>query len=274
MAAAMTGLIVAVHHYGAAVTTWELVPGLVGAGLGLGAVIAPLADIVLDRVPHQDAGSASGVFNTGLQLGNSIGIAVIGVIFFALLGSQSGPAASTVAPALRTQVVAAGVPAQNAVRLEAQFRTCLHDRLVASDPTVTPASCKPPAGVVLSPAVRGIVAGAGISAVRHDFAASLVRTLWFQVGVFALAFLMMLAWPRGVGRRATGPGNGGVTAGRQSAEVTAGQQSAEVTAGQAALHAAGAGPGEPAAVVPEPGGPAAVVPGPGVSAAASNGRVT
>src|SRR5512140_148572 len=66
MAAAMLGLIVAVHHYGAA-------------------VIAPLADIVLDRVPHQDAGSASGVFNTGLQLGNSIGIAVIGVIFFALL---------------------------------------------------------------------------------------------------------------------------------------------------------------------------------------------
>jgi len=263
MAAAMAGLIVAVHHYGAAVTTWELVPGLVGAGLGLGAVIAPLADIVLDRVPHQDAGSASGVFNTGLQLGNSIGIAVIGVIFFALLGSQSGPAASTVAPTLRTQVVAAGVPAQNAVHLEAQFRTCLHDRLVASDPTVTPASCKPPAGVVLSPAVRGIVAGAGISAVRHDFAASLVRTLWFQVGVFTLAFLMMLAWPRGVGRRATAPGDGGVAAGRQSAEVTPERRSAQVTAGQAALHAAGAGPGG-----------SAVVPGPGVSAAASNGQVT
>src|SRR5215475_8339999 len=93
MAAAMTGLIVIVHHYGAVVSTWDLVPGLVAAGFGLGAVIAPLADIVLDRVPHKDAGSASGVFNTGLQLGNSIGIAVIGVIFFALLGSQSGPAA-------------------------------------------------------------------------------------------------------------------------------------------------------------------------------------
>ena len=264
MAAAMVGLIVAVHHYGAAVTTWELVPGLVGAGLGLGAVIAPLADIVLDRVPHQDAGSASGVFNTGLQLGNSIGIAVIGVIFFALLGSQSGPAASTVAPALRTQIVAAGVPAQNAVRLEAQFRTCLHDRLVASDPTVTPASCKPPAGVVLSPAVRGIVAGAGISAVRHDFAASLVRTLWFQVGAFALAFLLMLAWPRGVGRKATAPADGGVPAGRQGGAVTPGRQSGAVTAGQGALHAAGAGPG----------GSAPVAAGPGGSAAASNGQVT
>ena len=104
IAAGMVGMIVAVHHYGAAVTTWELVPGLVGAGLGLGAVIAPLADIVLDRVPHQDAGSASGVFNTGLQVGNSIGIAVIGVIFFGLLGTQSGAAANTVAPALRSGV--------------------------------------------------------------------------------------------------------------------------------------------------------------------------
>ena len=47
IAAGMAGLIATVHHYGAAVTTWDLVPGLVAAGLGLGAVIAPLADIVL-----------------------------------------------------------------------------------------------------------------------------------------------------------------------------------------------------------------------------------
>ena len=146
IAAGMAGIIATTHHYGPAVTTWELVPSLVGVGLGLGAVIAPLADIVLARVPQQDAGSASGVFNTGLQLGNSIGIALIGVIFFGIIGSQSGPAASAVAPALRSGVVAAGVPAGYAGRIEAQFRVCLHDRLVAADPTVTPASCQPQAG--------------------------------------------------------------------------------------------------------------------------------
>jgi hypothetical protein len=37
--------------------------------------------------------------------------------------------------------------------------------------------------------------------VRHDFAASLQRTLWFQVGVFLLSFLLMLALPAGAGRR-------------------------------------------------------------------------
>src|SRR6185312_7884320 len=105
IAAGMASLIGIVHHYGPAVTTWDLVPGLAAAGLGLGAVIAPLADIVLAGVPQREAGSASGVFNTGLQVGNSIGIALIGVVFFGLLGSQAGPAASTVTPQLR-----AGLP--------------------------------------------------------------------------------------------------------------------------------------------------------------------
>jgi EmrB/QacA subfamily drug resistance transporter len=233
IAAAMAGLIAAVHHYGAAVTTWELVPALVGAGLGLGAVIAPLADIVLARVPHQDAGSASGVFNTGLQLGNSIGIAVIGVIFFGMLGTQSGAAANTVAPALRSGVVAAGIPARDAGRLEAQFRICLHDRLVAADPTVTPASCRPPAGEVLPAAVHPVLARAGASAVRTDFAASVVRTLWFQVGVFFLSFLLMLAWPRGAGRRVTTVSDTGAAAARDTVPVAASQVTAPAAAAQA-----------------------------------------
>jgi EmrB/QacA subfamily drug resistance transporter len=203
IAGAMASLIEIVHHYGATVTTWDLVPSLAAAGLGLGAVIAPLADVVLSRVPVQEAGSASGVFNTGLQLGNSIGIALIGVIFFGLLGSQAGPAAATVAPQLRTGLVAAGVPAQYTGRIESQFGVCLHDRLVAADPTVTPPSCQRSTAVerALPAATDKVLAGAGGAAVRDDFAASVERTLWFQVGAFGLSFLLMLALPRGVGRR-------------------------------------------------------------------------
>jgi hypothetical protein len=217
----MAGIIVTTHHYGPAVTTWELVPSLVGIGLGLGAVIAPLADIVLARVPAQDAGSASGVFNTGLQLGNSIGIAVIGVIFFGMLGSQSGPAAATVAPALRSGVVAAGVPARDAGQIEAQFRVCLHDRLVAADPTVTPASCRPKGGQVITPATQRVLAGAGASAVRTDFAASLVRTLWFQVGVFLLSFVLMFALPGRAGRQRARQKQAGPAAGQELAGAAA-----------------------------------------------------
>jgi len=210
-AAGTVSVIAIVHHYGVGVTTWELTPGLAAAGLGLGAVIAPLADIVLDRVPTRHAGSASGVFNTGLQLGNSIGIAVIGVIFFGLLGAQAAPAASAVAPQLRTGLVAAGVPAGHTSRIEAQFGVCLHDRLVAADPTVTPPSCRTGAvGAALPPAAHGVLASAGGSAVRHDFAASLQRTLWFQAGVFLLSFLLMLVLPAGAGRRRAGDSAPGV----------------------------------------------------------------
>jgi hypothetical protein len=167
---------------------------------------------VLDRVPAQHAGSASGVFNTGLQLGNSIGIALIGVIFFGLLGTQSANAARTVAPQLRAGLTAVHVPAAVVNRIEAQFGDCLHARLVASDPTVTPAACRLtlPAGTgpaALPAAARGVLATTGATAVRHDFTAALERTLWFQVAVFLASFLLMLALPRGAGRRDPAAGN-------------------------------------------------------------------
>ena len=233
IAAGMGSLIGIVHHYGVGVSTWDLVPGLVAAGLGLGAVIAPLADIVLDRVPAQHAGSASGVFNTGLQLGNSIGIALIGVIFFGLLGTQSASAAHTVAPQLRAGLTAVHVPAPEVNRVEAQFGACLHARLVASDPTVTPAACRlsGPAGsraagsgagpAALPAAAKGVLASVGGAAVKQDFAAALERTLWFQVAVFGAAFLLMLALPRGAGRRsAAAAGNeAGLTSAREGVAI-------------------------------------------------------
>jgi hypothetical protein len=124
------------------------------------------------------------------------------VIFFGLLGSQSGPAASAVAPQLRTALTATGVPAQFSGRIVTQFGSCLHDRLVSADPAVTPPSCRPGStGRALPPADGRALATAGATAVRSDFAASLERTLGFQVGVFLLSFLLMLALPAGSGRR-------------------------------------------------------------------------
>jgi hypothetical protein len=76
--------------------------------------------VVLADVKEQDAGSASGVLNTGFQLGNSIGLALISVVFI--------------------------------------------DRLT-------------------------------IGASARVFAAAVEHALWFQVGVFGLAFLLMLALP-------------------------------------------------------------------------------
>jgi hypothetical protein len=111
-----------------------------------------------------------------------------------------------VAPQLRTGLAAAGVPARYAGGIEAGFRACLHDRLTAADPTVTPASCRPGRGAAaaLTPAAHAALARAGGAAVRRDFAASAQRTLGFQAGAFALSFLLMLALPRGAGRKPAG----------------------------------------------------------------------
>lgn len=95
VAAAGQFVLLATASYGAE-GPWQQVPGLVLAGLGVGLVVGPVVDIVLERVPTSDAGAASGVLNTADQLGVAIGIALAGSIFFA----RSGAAADVgVAPA-------------------------------------------------------------------------------------------------------------------------------------------------------------------------------
>jgi EmrB/QacA subfamily drug resistance transporter len=63
----------------------------VGAGMGM--AIPPLIAQVLRAVPSSDAGAASGMLTTSQQIGNALGVAVVGTIFFGELGSQTSPAA-------------------------------------------------------------------------------------------------------------------------------------------------------------------------------------
>ncbi|MEU2561044.1 MFS transporter [Streptomyces longispororuber] len=57
-------------------------------GFGLGMVSGPLADMSLARVPHEDAGSASGLFNTAMHLGIALGTALTALVFFATTGGS------------------------------------------------------------------------------------------------------------------------------------------------------------------------------------------
>jgi MFS family permease len=78
-------LLYATHDATSALTVWTLLPGLVLTGLGLGLVSPTLIDVVLSDVGPADAGSASGVLNTALQLGGAIGIALIGLVYYGSL---------------------------------------------------------------------------------------------------------------------------------------------------------------------------------------------
>lgn len=63
-----------------------MAPALLIAGVGQGLVAAPLIGVILATVPPPEAGAASGVVLTVNQLASSLGVAVFGALFVALLG--------------------------------------------------------------------------------------------------------------------------------------------------------------------------------------------
>ena len=66
---------------------WTFMPPLFIAGIGLGLGFSGLFQSVLAGVPARDAGSGSGALQAFQQVGGSIGIALVGQIFFSQLGA-------------------------------------------------------------------------------------------------------------------------------------------------------------------------------------------
>ena len=61
-------------------TVWQLLPGLALYGLGIGFSGAQLTNVVLSEVPSTSSGVASGANTTARQVGNALGVAVIGTL--------------------------------------------------------------------------------------------------------------------------------------------------------------------------------------------------
>jgi EmrB/QacA subfamily drug resistance transporter len=97
---ALIGLFLAVGAAGAhGSIAWLVLPLLVdGAGMGL--VMGPLMSSVLVNVRREHAGAASGVLSTAQQVGNAVGIALIGITFFGAID-----AGHTIADAFRSGVL-------------------------------------------------------------------------------------------------------------------------------------------------------------------------
>ena len=74
-------LYLALPHLSAADVAWML-PLLLIQGCGLGMVMAPLVATVLAGLPAQHAGVASGVMATMQQVGNALGVALIGILYY------------------------------------------------------------------------------------------------------------------------------------------------------------------------------------------------
>jgi EmrB/QacA subfamily drug resistance transporter len=80
-------LLASVGEVGTGGSVAVMAPGLmlIGAGMGLG--IAPLATIIMSGMKPEQAGAASGALATMQNVGNCLGVAIIGVIFFGALHS-------------------------------------------------------------------------------------------------------------------------------------------------------------------------------------------
>ncbi len=65
-----------------------LLPPLFLIGFGFGLILSPLVNILLSGIAPAHAGAASGMIGTNIQIGLSLGVALIGIIFFPLLADQ------------------------------------------------------------------------------------------------------------------------------------------------------------------------------------------
>jgi EmrB/QacA subfamily drug resistance transporter len=91
MTVALSWLILLAQVKGQALTVVELMPVLLVYGVGQGLVFPRLISAALSRVRVADAGSASGVLTTVQQVAYSLGVAVIGSVFFSVLGHGAAP---------------------------------------------------------------------------------------------------------------------------------------------------------------------------------------
>ncbi|GLX02610.1 MFS transporter [Microtetraspora sp. NBRC 16547] len=86
MALGVLGVYLTIDLAGVGVTPWQLAPALIVTGIGMGLLMGPFFDIVLAGVEPHETGSASGTLTAVQQLGNAFGVALLGTVFFDLLG--------------------------------------------------------------------------------------------------------------------------------------------------------------------------------------------
>jgi EmrB/QacA subfamily drug resistance transporter len=86
-------LLVVVRLAGADTTALRLIGPLILIGLGNGFAVPAITGAVLAGARTQQAGAAAGILTTAQQFASAIGVAALGTVFFAALGTRTGTAA-------------------------------------------------------------------------------------------------------------------------------------------------------------------------------------
>jgi EmrB/QacA subfamily drug resistance transporter len=67
---------------------WTLAAPMFAYGAGMGMIFIPLYDIIVADLDDHEVGSASGILESFQQLGASLGVAVLGTVFFSVVGVE------------------------------------------------------------------------------------------------------------------------------------------------------------------------------------------
>ena len=111
----MTAGLVVIATVAPAAPVWGLALLMILTGLGGPLVMPPMTAILLNSVPAQRAGTASGIFNTSRQVGGALAVAVFGALLASRAGFLTGlrvslliaAAAALAAAAVSTRLTAA-----------------------------------------------------------------------------------------------------------------------------------------------------------------------
>jgi len=178
-----------IYHYGLTLHSWQLIPGLLIMGVGMGCVFGALFAAVLNGVDPKHAGSASGALNAVQQVGGVIGVAIVGVIFFGQLSLKAPTSFNSVEPSLHTSLSATHLPleAQNAIISDA--KTCFVDRSREKDSSIVPASCKmPTSSSKTSQAIGQDILTSITKANSNNFSNAFRWAIIYTLGVLAFTF--------------------------------------------------------------------------------------
>jgi len=164
-------------------TSLTFAPVLLVAGLGMGAIFAPLATMALRAAPPTLMGAASGVLNTGRQFGSTLGGSVVGAVLAAQLSAAMHARAVSDArllPAAARSPFVSGFASATQGGLQVG-----RGQQAAAIPHGTP--------LALVPTLRRLIS----DVFDHGYISAMRPTLAVPVVLLVLAASLCLALPRG-----------------------------------------------------------------------------
>ncbi|MGV9542373.1 MFS transporter [Nocardia beijingensis] len=170
----------------AAIDLRRLAVPVFAAGAGMGLFAAPLPAAMMAGVAERATGSASGTVPTVQQIGSSLGVAVLGALFFRRVDADTDLGVGHAKAVLADTISTSSATTAKRDSVVTSFADCAESALRSPTPHLDAHTC-PGEGAEL----------AGRIAAAHTFLAACVTVLWVVAGTALVLVALSLALPRG-----------------------------------------------------------------------------